>query len=125
MKKARLNISPIKNEADYKAALTMIERLFDAEPNTAEGDHLEILTTLVESYEARNYAIFPPDPVEAIRFYLEQNNLTQTDIADVLGGRNRASEILNRKRPLTAAMMRSLHHRLGIPAQSLLAMPQG
>jgi HTH-type transcriptional regulator / antitoxin HigA len=115
-----MNIKPLHTEADYQAALVSIEAIFDAQPNTKKGDRLDVLTTLVEAYEARNYPIYPPDPVEAIRFHLEQNAMPQSDLATILGGRNRVSEILNRKRPLTVAMMRSLHKTLGIPAESLL-----
>jgi HTH-type transcriptional regulator / antitoxin HigA len=113
-------IRPIKTEAHYEAALVSIEALFNAEPNTDDGDQLDVLTTLVEVYEAAHYPVYPPDPVEAIRFHLEQNGLSQSDIAGLLGGRNRVSEVLHRKRPLTLAMVRSLHRELGIPAESLL-----
>jgi HTH-type transcriptional regulator / antitoxin HigA len=116
-----MNIKPIRNDDDYNKALRAIEAIFEAKPNTPKGDTLDVLTTLVEAYEARHYPVFPPDPVEAIRFYLDQNELSQSDIAEVLGGRNRVSEILHRKRPLTAAMMRSLHKKLGIPAEALLS----
>ena len=118
-----MTIKPIKTDSDYKAALCEVEALFDAQANTAQGDQLDILTTLIEAYEAKYYAIYPPDPIEAIRFHLEQNGLLQKDIAKFLGGSNRASEILRRKRPLTVAMMRALHRELGIPAESLLAEP--
>src|SRR4030065_2700532 len=95
--------------------------LFEAMPNTADGDLLDVLTTLVESYEHKHFNIAPPDPVEAIKFRMEQLGLKQSDIAEVIGGKNRASEILNRKRELTAKMMRDLHRKFDIPAESLLA----
>jgi HTH-type transcriptional regulator/antitoxin HigA len=116
-----MNIKPIKTKKDYEAALKKIENLFDAKPDTADGDLLEILITLVEAYEQKHFNIAPPDPIEAIKFRMEQLGLKQSDIADVIGGKNRASEILNRKRELTAKMMRDLHRKFDIPAESLLA----
>ena len=95
--------------------------LFDAKPNTLNGDLLEILETLVEAYEQKNFKIFPTDPIEAIKFRMDQLGLKQSDIAKVIGGKNRASEILNRKRELTVQMMRDLHRKFNIPAESLLA----
>ncbi len=116
-----MNIKPIKTKKDCEAALKKIDELFDAKPNTADGDLLEILVTLVEAYEQKHFNIAPPDPIEAIKFRMEQLGLKQSDIAEVIGGKNRASEILNRKRELTAKMMRDLHRKLNIPAESLLA----
>lgn len=116
-----MNIKPIKTKKDYKAALKKIEELFDAKPDTEDGDLLEILITLVEAYEKKHFNIAPPDPIEAIKFRMEQLGLKQSDIAKVIGGKNRASEILNRKRELTAKMMRELHKKFDIPAESLLA----
>ncbi len=116
-----MNIKPIKTKKDYEAALKKIEELLDARPDTSEGDLLEILVTLVEAYEEKHFNISPPDPIEAIKFRMEQLGLKQSDIADVIGGKNRASEILNRKRELTAKMMRDLHKKFNIPAESLLA----
>ena len=112
---------PIKTQKDYMAALKKIERLFEAKPNTPNGDLLEVLVTLVEAYEQKKFKILPPDPIEAIKFRMEQLGLNQSDIAKVIGGKNRASEILNRKRGLTAKMMRDLHKHFNIPAESLLA----
>jgi HTH-type transcriptional regulator/antitoxin HigA len=120
-RKFKMNIKPIKTKKDYEAALKKIENLFDAKPDTADGDLLEILITLVEAYEQKHFNIAPPDPIEAIKFRMEQLGLKQSDIADVIGGKNRASEILNRKRELTAKMMRDLHRKFDIPAESLLA----
>jgi len=116
-----MNIKPIKTKKDYEAALKKIEGLFNTKPNTNDGDLLDVLTTLVEAYEQKHFKIAPPDPVEAIKFRMEQLGLKQSDIADVIGGKNRASEILNRKRELTAKMMRDLHRKFDIPAESLLA----
>ncbi len=116
-----MNIKPIKTNADYNSALARIDFLWDAEPNTKKGDELSILAILVESYEAEKYKILPPDPVEAIRFRMDQLGLKKTDLAKFLGGRNRSTEILNRKRSLSVRMMRALHHKLKIPAASLLA----
>ena len=116
-----MEIKPIKNLKDYNNALKEIDKLWNANPNTREGDMLEVLVTLVEAYEEKKYKIEPPDPIEAIKFRMEQLGLQQSDLAEVLGGRNRVSEILNRKRNLTASMMRQLHKKFNIPAESLLA----
>ena len=116
-----MKIKPIKTERDYRTALKEIERLWDAKPNTPKGDRLEVLVTLVEAYEQKHYKVEPPDPVEAIKFRMEQLGLKSSDLAKILGGRSRVSEVLNRKRKLTVEMMRSLRKRLDIPAESLLA----
>lgn len=116
-----MTIKPIKTERDYQNALKQIEKLWDAKPNTAKGDRLEVLVTLVEAYEQKHYKIEPPDAIEAIKFRMEQLGLKQSDLAKYLGGRSRASEVLNRKRKLTVDMMRSLRKHLDIPAESLLA----
>lgn len=116
-----MTIKPIKTERDYRTALKEIERLWDAKPNTPKGDRLEMLVTLVEAYEQRHYKVEPPDPIEAIKFRMEQLGLKSSDLAKILGGRSRVSEVLNRKRKLTVDMMRSLRKRLDIPAESLLA----
>jgi HTH-type transcriptional regulator/antitoxin HigA len=120
-RKSDMNIKPVKTKKDYEAALKRIEKLFDAGTNTPEGDELEILVTLVESYEKKHFNIAPPDPVEAIKFRMEQLGLKQSDLSKAMGGKNRVSEILNRKRQLTADMMRKLHKQFNIPAESLLA----
>jgi HTH-type transcriptional regulator/antitoxin HigA len=117
----RKGIHPIKNETTYKETLKEIQKLWDAKPNTPKGDRLEVLLTLVEAYEQKHHHIDPPDPIEAIKFRMEQQGLKKSDLAKFLGGQNRVSEILHRKRRLTAKMMRSLHNGLGIPAESLLA----
>lgn len=116
-----MQIKPIRTEKDYKKALSLIEDLWEAKPHTSEGDKLEIITTLVEAYEQKKHPILPPDPIEAIKFRMEQLGLKNSDLAPCLGGRNRVSEILRRKRSLTVAMLRNLHKKLRIPAESLLA----
>jgi HTH-type transcriptional regulator/antitoxin HigA len=115
-----MEIKPIKNEADYQAALKEIELLFDAAPDTPEGDRLEVLTTLVEAYEERRYAIPLPDPIEAILYHMESRGLTRRDLEPYIGSRARVSEVLNRKRPLTMEMIRNLHNGIGIPAEVLI-----
>ncbi len=115
-----MDIRPIKTQADYQAALKEIEKLFEASPNTAEGDRLEVLTTLVEAYEDQHYSIPLPDPIEAILYYMESRGLSRRDLEACIGNRARVSEILNRKRPLTLRMIQQLHRELGIPAEVLL-----
>jgi len=114
-----MNIKPIKSEEDYTAALTRIERLMDARPDTPQMDELEVLTTLVEAYEAQHYLIDAPDPIEAIKFRMEQEGLKQKDLVHIVGNKSRVSEILNRKRKLTLEMIRNLHKHLHIPIESL------
>lgn len=115
-----MDIKPIKTENDYKAALAEIERLMDAEPNTSEGDKLDVLTTLVENYEDKHYSIYPPDPIEAIIHEMESQGLTRKDLERYLGSRARVSEILNRKRSLSLQMIRNLQEGLGISAEILI-----
>jgi len=115
-----IDIKPIKTEKDYEDSLAEIERLFDSHPGTIEADRLEILTTLVEAYENKHYAIPSPDPVQAILYYLESRGLARRDLEPYLGSRARVSEILNRKRPLSLEMIRKLHDGLGIPAEVLI-----
>lgn len=116
-----MNLKPIKNENDHKNALKRVDKLWEARPKTDDGDELEILSILVEKYEKDKYNILPPSPIEAIKFRMEQLGLKKTDLAAYLGGRNRSTEILTKKRNLSIRMMRSLHHELKIPAESLLA----
>lgn len=116
-----MTIKPIKTKKDYEAALKKIDGLFDATPNTSEGDMLDVLVTLVETYEEKHFAIAPPNPIEAIKFRMEQLGIKQSDLADAMGGKNRVSEILSGKRELTAKMMRELHKKFNVPAESLLA----
>jgi len=110
----------IKTEEDYQAALSRIDELMDAEPNTSEGDELELLVTLVELYEDKNYPIEMPDAVEAIKFRMDQLSLNQQALVPFLGSKSKVSEVLNKKRPLSLSMMRALHKGLGIPAEILL-----
>jgi len=110
----------IKNEEDYDEALSRIEHLMDAKSGTTEMDELELLTALVEMYEERHFPISPPDPIEAIKFRMERLGLSQKDMAPFIGTKSKVSEILNGKRSLTLAMMRSLNKSLGIPAEVLL-----
>lgn len=118
-----MDIQPIHTTKDYKAALREISRLMADDPvsGTAEGDRLDILATLVQAYEARHFPIDAPDPVEAIRFRMEQSGLSVKDLEPLIGKSNRVYEVLNRKRPLTLAMIRRLHQSLGIPADVLIA----
>ncbi len=115
-----MQLRPIRSEADYEAALEEIERLMDAEPDTSEGDQLDILTTLVEAYEAAYHAIEAPDPIAALEYFMEQRGLTRADLVPLLGSRSRVSEILNRKRRLTIEMAWRLHHELGMPAEAVI-----
>ena len=114
-----MNIKPIKTEKDYNNTLNQIEKLMDAKPNTPQMDELEVLTTLVEAYEAQHYIINTPDPIEAIKFRMEQEGLKQKDLVNIVGSKSRVSEILNKKRKLTIEMIRNLHTRLHIPVESL------
>jgi HTH-type transcriptional regulator/antitoxin HigA len=113
----------IKNEEDYKKALSRIEELMDAQPDTPETDELELMTALVEMYEDRHYPISPPDPLEAIKFRMDQLGLTQQDMVPYIGTKSKVSEVLNGKRPLSLTMMRSLNKYLGISAEVLLNEP--
>lgn len=115
-----MEIKPIKSELDYEAALKEIERLFESEPGTPEGDRLEVLVTLVEAYEETHYPILAPDPIEAITYFMESRGLERNDLEPYIGSRARVSEILNRKRPLTLAMIQRLNAGLGIPAEALI-----
>ena len=119
-----MEISPIRNHRDYRRTLTEIEGLMLARRNTAEGDRLDVLATLVEAWEDKHYSLSPPDPIEAIKYHMEQNGLAPKDLAPYIGGRNRVYEILNRKRPLTLRMIRRLHSGLGIPAESLIKLSE-
>lgn len=116
-----MNIRPIKTEQDYSTALSRIEELWGAKKDTSEGDELDLLITLVESYEMKHYPIAPPDPIEAIKFRMEQMGMTKADMVQYLGSQSRVSEILNGKRNLTLGMIKSLYKGLKIPAEILLA----
>ena len=115
-----MEIVPIKTEQDYRRTLEEIESLMTAKPDTPEGDRLDVLATLVEAWEARNYPLDLPDPIDAIHYHMEQNGLAAKDLVIYIGNRNRVYEVLNRKRPLSLRMIRRLHKGLGIPAESLI-----
>jgi HTH-type transcriptional regulator/antitoxin HigA len=115
-----MDIKPIKSMRDYKNALKEIESFFNAKFGTPEGDRLDVLTTLVEAYEAKQYPIDDPDPIEAINFVMEQQGLKRKDLEQYIGGRSRVAEVLNHKRALTLSMIRKLHRALGIPAEVLI-----
>lgn len=110
----------IKTDEDYQKALTRIDVLMNAEPNTPEGDELELLVTLVELYEDKKYPIDMPDAIEAIKFRMEQLGLNQQALVPYIGSKSKVSEVLNKKRSLSLSMMRALHKGLGIPAEILL-----
>ena len=113
-------IKPIHSAADHAAALAKIESLWDAKPGTRDADTLEVLATLVEAYERQHTPILPPDPVEAIKFRLEQQGKSRRDLEPILGTRARVSEILSGKRALSLAMIRGLHRALEIPLEVLV-----
>ncbi len=115
-----MNIKPIKTEKDYQKALKRLEVIFDARPKTKEGDELEILGFLIEKFEEEHYPIEAPDPIEAIKFRMEQMGYKQKDLAEIIGYKGRVSEILSRKRKLTLDMVRNLHDKLNIPLESLV-----
>ncbi|WP_227285906.1 MULTISPECIES: helix-turn-helix domain-containing protein [Alphaproteobacteria] len=113
-------LRPIRSDADYDKALEEAERLWGAKSGTPEGDRLDVLATLIEVYEAKHYPMDPPDPVEAIRFRMEQQGLTRKDLEPMIGPRNRVADVLNRKRGLSIDMIRQLHEQLGISAEVLI-----
>ena len=118
-----MDIRPIRTKADYKATLKEISALMDSDPDlgTPQGDRLDILATLVQAYESKHIPIAAPDPIEAIKFRMEQSGMSIKELEPIIGKSNRVYEVLNRKRPLTLAMIRRLHHSLGIPANVLIA----
>lgn len=115
-----MKIKPIKTKKDYKQALERLEIIFDAKKGTIEGDELEVLGILIDNYEIQNFPIDFPDPIEAIKFRMDQLGYTQNDLARVVGLKSRASEILNRKRKLSLEMIRQLHDSLNIPTDVLI-----
>ncbi|MCW7764331.1 helix-turn-helix domain-containing protein [Photorhabdus luminescens] len=117
-----MHIKPIRTEQDYQAALKAVSPLFDNQPEigTPEFDYMEVMVLLIEAYEAEHYHIDPPDPIEAIKFRMEQSGLTAKDLVPAIGKVNRVYEILNRKRNLTLPMVWNLHKMFGIPAESLI-----
>ena len=118
-----MNIKPIRTKADYRAALKDVEALMSAKVNTAEGERLDVLVTLIEAYERKHFPLELPDPVEAIKFQMDQKGLTPKDLEPMIGRLNRVYEILNHKRPLTLKMIWKLHRGLDIPAESLIRQP--
>lgn len=116
-----MDIRPIKTEKDYASALSRIEELWGAKKDTSEGDELDLLVTLVESYEMKHFPIAPPDPIDAIKFRMEQMGMTNSDMVQYLGSQSRVSEVLNKRRKLTLGMIKSLYKGLKIPAEVLLA----
>ena len=115
-----MNIKPIRNEEDYQNALQRLDEIFDAKSGTEEGDELEILVILVDNYENEHFPIGMPDPIEAIKFRMEQMGMKQKDLAEVFGFKSRVSEILNKKRKLTLEMVRKLNTTLHIPTEVLI-----
>ncbi len=116
----KMDIRLIKNEHDYQNALSRLDRIFDAPTGSAESDEADVLALLIDDYENQHYPIEAPDPVEAIKIRMEEMQLKQKDIAPSLGGKNRASEILNRKRKLTIEMIRNLSEKLNLPVSLLI-----
>ena len=125
MRKNAYPIQPIRTQAEYEAALKLVTPYFDNEPelDSDAGAHFEAMVTLIEAYEAKHYPIAPLDPVQAIKFRMEQQGLTPADLVPMIGQRNRVYEVLNGKRKLTMAMVWKLHTGLGIPAESLIRQP--
>ena len=113
-------VRPIRTKRDYEAALKEVDRLWGAKTGTREGDRLDVLATLIDAYEADHYRMDPPDPIEAIKFRMEQQGLTRRDLEEIIGTRTRIAEVMNRKRGLSIAMIRRLHERLGISADVLI-----
>ena len=115
-----MEIKPIKTKADHRAALKAVERLMSARQGARDGERLDLLVTLIEAYERKHFPMERPDPIEAIRFAMEQKGLAAKDLVPMIGQVNRVYEVLNGKRPLTLQMIRRLHRELGIPAESLI-----
>ncbi len=113
-----VEVRPIRTERDYDAALKEVERLWGAKVGTREGDRLDVLATLIDAYEAEHYPMDPPDPIEAIKFRMEQQGLTRRDLEGIIGTRTRIAEVLNRKRGLSITIIRRLHEHLGISGRS-------
>ena len=113
-------IRPIRTKRDYETALKEVERLWGAKAGTPDGDRLDVLATLIDAYETEHHPMDPPDPIEAIKFRMEQQGLTRRDLEEIIGTRTRIAEVLSRKRGLSIAMIRRLHERLGISAEVLI-----
>jgi HTH-type transcriptional regulator / antitoxin HigA len=118
------DLRPIRTESDYEKALAEVERLWGARAGTPEGDRLDIIATLIDVYETEHYPMDPPDPIEAIKFRMEQQGLTRKDLEEILGSRTRVAEVLNRRRGLSINMIRRLHAQLGIAAEVLIRPTQ-
>ncbi len=114
------DLKPIRTAADHEAALAEVARLWGAKSGTPEGDRLDVLATLIDAYEARHHPMDPPDPIEAIRFRMEQQGLSRKDLEPLIGHRGRVAEVLGRRRGLSIEMIRNLHDKLGIPAEVLI-----
>ena len=114
------DLKPIRTEGDYATALAEVERLWGAPANSPEGDRLDILATLIDAYESEHFPMDPPDPIDAIRFRMEQQGLSRKDLEGLIGTRTRVAEVLNRRRGLSINMIRRLHERLGISAEVLI-----
>jgi len=120
-KKINRNIKPIKSDKDYRMALDRLEVIFDAKPNTSEGDEAELLSLLIDLYENKHYPIESPDPIEAIKIRMEEMDLKQKDLVGIIGGKSRVSEILNKRKKLTVDMIRELEQKLQLSASMLVA----
>ena len=114
------DVKPIRSKKDHAAALAEVERLWGAKSGTPDGDRLDVLATLIDAYEATHYPMDPPDPIEAIKFRMEQQGLTRKDLEPLIGTRTRVAEVLNGKRSLSIGMIRRLHRKLGISAEVLI-----
>ena len=119
-----IDVKPIRSAADHRAAMAEVKRLWGSKSGTPDGDRLDVLATLIDAYEAQHEPIDRPDPIEAIRFRMEQQGLTRKDLEPLIGTRTRVSEVLNRKRTLSIGMIRRLHAELGIAAEVLIRAPR-
>jgi HTH-type transcriptional regulator/antitoxin HigA len=119
------DLKPIRSNADYEKAIAEVRRLWGARSGTPNGDRLDVLATLIDAWEAQHYPIDPPDPIDAIRFRMDQQKLSRKDLEPLIGTRTRVAEVLNRKRSLSIAMIRRLHDELGIPAELLIRPSRG
>jgi HTH-type transcriptional regulator/antitoxin HigA len=119
-----IDVKPIRSAADHRAAMADVKRLWGSKNGTPNGDRLDVLATLIDAYEAQHEPIDRPDPIEAIRFRMEQQGLTRKDLEPLIGTRTRVSEVLNRKRTLSISMIRRLHAELGIAAEVLIQAPR-
>lgn len=113
-------LKPIRTDADYEAAMAQVEQLWGARSGTPDGDRLDVLATLIDAYEAVHHPMDPPDPIDAIKFRMEQQGMTRKDLESIIGGRGRIAEVLNRRRNLSIDMIRRLHDLLGISAEVLI-----